>query len=175
MAWHPRIIYQSLIDLCKPNDILVYHDINFDKLNSLVLILITFSTFRYHKKYLNLTHFNDINLIKIFGEICFLLLIFISLIYILRLSRKAIIYLLAISLFWSIASILLNYDIINFTYIKKSFQIIYCFFIFLVFFYDYESFLIQLHLYRIQLYKNYFCLAFTLYLENINIQFYLKN
>ena len=31
MAWHPRIIYQSLIDLCKPNDILVYHDINFDK------------------------------------------------------------------------------------------------------------------------------------------------
>ena len=31
MAWHPRIIYHSLIDLCKPNDILVYHDINFDK------------------------------------------------------------------------------------------------------------------------------------------------
>ena len=112
---------------------LFFNNINFDKLNSLVLILITFSTFRYHKKYLNLTHFNDINLIKIFGEICFLLLIFISLIYILRLSRKAIIYLLAISLFWSIASILLNYDIINFTYIKKSFQIIYCFFIFLVF------------------------------------------
>lgn len=31
MAWQPNIIYRSLIDLCKPNDILVYHDINYDK------------------------------------------------------------------------------------------------------------------------------------------------
>jgi len=30
-AWKPQIIYYSLINLCKPNDILVYHDINFIK------------------------------------------------------------------------------------------------------------------------------------------------
>jgi len=30
-AWKPQIIYFSLNDLCKPNDILIYHDINFEK------------------------------------------------------------------------------------------------------------------------------------------------
>jgi hypothetical protein len=30
-SWKPQIIYFSLKDLCKPNDIIIYHDINFKK------------------------------------------------------------------------------------------------------------------------------------------------
>lgn len=107
--------------------------VNFNKLNTIILVLLTFSTFRYHKKYFDLFYFEQINPIKIFGEISFLLLISISLIYFLKLTKKNIIHLVTITVLWFIFSLIFNSNYIDPSYIKKSFQIIYCFFIFLAF------------------------------------------
>jgi hypothetical protein len=109
------------------------NSIRFDKINSYIFILLALSTFRYYTIKFNFIYFNEVQALAIFGESCFLLLILISLIYLLKLTKKNIIYLTIISLIWSLFSITFNYDIINYIYIKKSFQIIYCFFIFIVF------------------------------------------
>ena len=110
-----------------------FYPIRFDKINSCIFILLALSTFRFYTIKFNFIYFNEAKVLMIFGESCFLLLILISLIYLLKLTKKNIIYLTIISLIWSLFSIMFNYDIINYIYIKKSFQIIYCFFIFIVF------------------------------------------
>jgi len=109
------------------------NSIRFDKINSYIFILLALSTFRFNTIKFNFIYFNEVKVLMIFGQSCFLLLILISLIYLLKLTKKNIIYLTIISLIWSLFSITFNYDIINYIYIKKSFQIIYCFFIFIVF------------------------------------------
>lgn len=107
--------------------------ISFYKINSLIFVLLTLSTFRYQKKVLNFFNFNDSLLIGTLGEISFILLILLSLTYVIKINLKYIIYLFIIFSIWVLFSILLNYHLIDFLYIKKSLQIFYCFYIFLVF------------------------------------------
>lgn len=107
--------------------------ISFYKINSLIFVLLTLSTFRYQKKVLNFFNFNDSALVGTLGEISFILLILFSLTYVIKINLKYIIYLFIIFSIWVLFSILLNYHLIDFLYIKKSLQIFYCFYIFLVF------------------------------------------
>ena len=107
--------------------------ISFYKINSLIFVLLTLSIFRYQKKVLNFFNFNDSALVGTLGEISFILLILFSLTYVIKINLKYIIYLFIIFSIWVFLSILLNYHLIDFLYIKKSLQIFYCFYIFLVF------------------------------------------
>ena len=95
------------------------NSIRFDKINSYIFILLALSTFRFNAIKFNFIYFNEVKVLIIFWQSCFLLLILISLIYLLKLTKKNIIYLTIISLIWSLFSITFNYDIINYIYIKN--------------------------------------------------------
>lgn len=114
-------------------DIKLLNRICFRKINSLIFILLTLSTFRFQKSYINFFNYNDINLLKRLGEISFILLILFSLVYLFKLNRKNIINLFVISIIWILFSLFFNFQLINFQYIKKSLQVFYCFYIFLAF------------------------------------------
>lgn len=107
--------------------------INLQNLNNLILILLILSFFRYHKLEISFSFFGNYNPIKFFGQIAFFLLLFLTTFYLFILNKKVIIYLLIIFLGWSTLSFLLNYNRIDYDYIKKSFQIFYCFYLFFVF------------------------------------------
>ena len=74
--------------------------ISFYKINSLIFVLLTLSTFRYQKKVLNFFNFNDSALVGTLGEISFILLILFSLTYVIKINLKYIIYLFIIFSIW---------------------------------------------------------------------------
>ena len=106
---------------------------NFDKINSLILFLLIFTNLRYFKLNYNFLVFNNLNLIQMVGEICLIFLILITFIYLIKLDKKDLINLSFLIFIWIAISLILNHQIIDFSYIKKSIQIFLCFFIFLVF------------------------------------------
>ncbi len=106
---------------------------DFDKINSLILFLLIFTNLRYFKLNYNFLVFNNLNLIQMVGEICLIFLILITFIYLIKLDKKDLINLSFLIFIWIAISLILNHQIIDFSYIKKSIQIFLCFFIFLVF------------------------------------------
>lgn len=106
---------------------------NSNKINSIICILLILTNLRYFKLNSNFLVFNNLNLIQIVGEICLIFLILVTFIYLIKLDRKNLINLSFLIFIWIAMSLILNHQIIDFSYIKKSIQIFLCFFIFLVF------------------------------------------
>ena len=106
---------------------------NFEKINSIIFILLIYSNLRYFKISYNFTGIQDFNFIQIIGEILFYLLILISLCYLVKITKKILKNFIILILTWSMISLLINYQVIDFIYIKKTLQIFLCFYIFVVF------------------------------------------
>ena len=107
--------------------------LNFKKINSIILILLVYSNLRYFKISYNFTGINNFNFIQLLGEITFYLLLLTSAIYLVKINKKALKNLIILVFTWVLISLIFNYQELDFFYIKKTIQIFFCFFIFIVF------------------------------------------
>ena len=106
---------------------------NFNKINSLILVSLILSDLRYFKLDYDFLIYYNSNIIRLIGELSLIFLILSTCVYLIKHEKKSLINLLYLILIWVGISLVLNYDSIDLSYIKKSFQIFLCFFIFLVF------------------------------------------
>lgn len=106
---------------------------NFKIINSLLLFFLVYSNLRYFKISFNFTGVNEFNFIQFFGEMSFYLSLFISFIYLLEINKKKFKNLITLFFGWVVISLIFQYHLLDFSYLKKSIQIFLCFYIFIVF------------------------------------------
>ena len=101
---------------------------NFNKINSLILVSLILSNLRYFKLDYDFLIYYNSNIIRLIGELSLIFLILSTCVYLIKHEKKSLINLLYLILIWVGISLVLNYDSIDLSYIKKSFQIFLCFF-----------------------------------------------
>ena len=106
--------------------------IKLKNIDNWLLFLLIFSFFRYHSREIDF-FFGSFNIIRYLGLTSFYLLLIIPFFYLFKLDKKIIVYFVLIILFWIVINLFFNYQKINFDFIKKNIQVIYCILIFLIF------------------------------------------